>query len=149
MLDNHPVNALYRETDMVRHSEMLLEDDGRSLKMRRATRSFFSVRRVLLGVLGVIAGVAVTVLNGGLSAIGREIIEKSQIIQGEIDVLQHRIEDWMPRWRRPDYRAQMVPDELERFCTRWAMSAMPTEGLPGFIEKKGYCLGKTGAPHAL
>jgi hypothetical protein len=116
---------------------------------QRAAGSFFSVRRVLFGVLGVVAGLAVTVLNGGLSAIGHEIIDKSQIIQGEIDFLQHTIEQWMPRRRRLDHRAQMAPDELERLCIKRAMSAMPTEGFPGFIEKKGYCLGNVGASHAL
>lgn len=115
----------------------------------RSTGSFFSLRRVAFGVLGVLAGLAVTILNGGLNAIGREIIEKSQIIQGEIDFLQHEIEAWIPRWRRPDHSARMGPDELERLCIKRAMSAMPTEGFPGFIEKKGYCLGKAGASHAL
>lgn len=115
----------------------------------RGTGGFFSVRRVMLGVLGVVAGVAVTILNGGLSAIGHEIIEKSQIIQSEIDLVQHKIEDWIPRRRRRDHRAAAGSAELERLCTKRAMNAMPTEGFPGFIEKKDYCLWKSGASHAL
>lgn len=122
---------------MVRHSES-------EMPRPRATRRVLSARRVVFGVLGIVAGIGVTVLNGGLNAIGREIIQKSQPIQREINYLQHKIEGFIPKQQRG---ATIGPEDLERLCIKQAMSAMPTEGFPGFIEKKGHCLGRIGGTH--
>ena len=115
---------------------------------RFTTRGFFSLRRTVIGALGVLAGLAAAVLNGGFSAVGREIILKSQVIQARIEVLQHGIEGWIAKRQGPDQKAAMRPQELDRLCIKRAMSVMGTEGFPGFIEKKRYCLRTTGDPHA-
>ena len=104
-------------------------------------RRFLSPRRILLGVLGLLGGLVVAILHGGLGAIGHEIVQKSQII--------HEIEEWITKELHLDQRAAMGPEELERLCLKRAMNVMPTEGLPGFIERRGNCLKKVGDFNAL
>jgi hypothetical protein len=114
----------------------------------RVRARLLSPRRVLLGVLGLCGGLVVAILHGGLTAVGHEIIQKSQIIQHEIEVIQREIDEWIRRLR-PHQRAAMRSEELRRACDRRAMNVMPTEGLPGFIEKKGNCLKKVSDVNAL
>lgn len=116
---------------------------------QRTIRRFLSLRRTVIGVLGVLAGLAVAVLNGGFSAVGREIILKSQVIQSGIEVVQHDIERWIAMQQGPNQTAPIRPDELEKLCTKRAMTVMPTEGFPGFIEKKRNCLRTAGDYHAI
>jgi hypothetical protein len=112
-------------------------------------RPFFSLKRVLWGVLGLVGAVAVALFHGGLGAVGHQIVEKSPVIQHEIEVIQHEIEEWIMKLLHTDESAAMRPEDLTRLCTERAMKVMPTKGLPGFIESKGYCLRNAGAFNAL
>ena len=112
-------------------------------------RRFFSLRRILWGSLGLVGTAAVALFHGGLGAIGHHIVQKSQIIQHEIEVIQHEIEEWITKHWHSNQTAAIRPEDLARHCTKEAMKRMGTEGLPGFIESKGDCLKSAGDRNAL
>jgi len=115
----------------------------------RDRRGVLSPKRILWGAVAVVGGVVIAVLHGGFSEIGHVIVQKSQIIQHQIQVIQQEIENWITKRLHSDQSASMGPDDLAKQCMEQAIKMMPTEGLPGFLESKARCLKKAGDPHVL
>jgi hypothetical protein len=63
------------------------------MKKDRGKRSFLSPKRIVWGVLGVIGCVATALLSGGFGEIGRAMVQKSLVIQQEMELIQHEIEN--------------------------------------------------------
>jgi hypothetical protein len=59
-------------------------------------------------------GVTVAVVHGGLGEVGRTIVQRSQIIQHQIEVIQQEIDDWITRRWRSDRNALMQSDDLAK-----------------------------------
>jgi hypothetical protein len=58
-------------------------------------RCLFSTKCIVLTALGLVGMIGAAVFQGALSAAGRAVVEQSEIIQGELKVVQQRIEGWI------------------------------------------------------
>src|SRR5262249_11852147 len=73
-------------------SELKRED---VVSRNHKTRCLFSTKCIVLTALGLVGMMTAAIFQGALSAAGRAFVEKSEIIQGEIKVVQQRIEGWI------------------------------------------------------
>jgi len=56
--------------------------------------------------------VVLALLHGGLAAIGHDIVQRSQVVQREIEVIQHKIEDWITKRLHSDEKAAVEVEDL-------------------------------------
>ena len=84
-------------------------DRKTALKMARALRErHYDTAGELLGTA------LFTEFHGGLGEVGRTIVQRSQIIQHQIEVIQQEIDDWITRRWRSDRNALMQSDDLAK-----------------------------------